>query len=82
VQVLPASYVKFIESAGGEVVPLPQQIQFEDSTVSAKLEGPKFTKREREKESERERDQQGLVDCGSGKTHFFELKYNLSIGPR
>ena len=56
VQVLPASYVKFIESAGGEVVPLPQQIQFEDSTVSAKLEGPKFTKREREKESERERE--------------------------
>ena len=51
-QVLPASYVKFIESAGGEVVPLPQ-IQFEDSTEVAKLD-PKI-------HPERDRDQEGLV---------------------
>jgi len=70
VQVLPASYVKFIESAGGEVVPLPQQIQFEDSTVSAKLEGPKYTKRERERKRARERERERST--GSSRLRFGE----------
>ena len=47
-QVLPASYVKFIESAGGEVVPLPQ-IQFKDSTEVAKLDPKIHPERERER---------------------------------